>query len=600
MKNIKRILNYLKKYKLYAILAPVLIILEVIMELFLPNIMSNIIKVGVANANIKYIIINVAFMFLLTIVGVLGGLGSSYFASKASENVAADLRSDVFKKITNLSFLNLEKIKPGHLLTVLTNDINTIGSLLMMGLRILFRVPVIFIGSLIMAFFISPKLTLILVILIPIVFILVFLILRKAFPYFNKMQDCVDEVNSSVRENVSGIRVVKSFVMEETEINKFDRINKKLLDTTLKGEKIITISMPTMMLFINIATILVLWFGGNLVVVNELEVGDIVAFTQYTANILSSILMASMTIMMASRSVVSANRIIEIMDAREDFKNDGVKFDIKGKIEFKDVSFSYEGGSGDQVLSDISFVINPLEKVAIIGAIGSGKSTIVKLIPRFYDVTKGSILIDDVNVKDIDVSYLRKSIGNAFQQNFIFSKSIKDNINYGNDKALFEDTLMAADISQATNFIMEKPKDFDYLLEQRGANLSGGQKQRIAIARSVLIEPKILILDDATSAIDLETAKEIRKSLSNNRKCTTIFITSKIAEALEADRVMVIDDGKLVGFDTPSKLLKSNTYYKDIYYSQLKGDIHEKILKSCNGYCNDSVALHYACLCTDI
>lgn len=576
MKNIKRILNYLKKYKLYAILAPVLIILEVIMELFLPNIMSNIIKVGVANANIKYIIINVAFMFLLTIVGVLGGLGSSYFASKASEIVAADLRSDVFKKITNLSFLNLEKIKPGHLLTVLTNDINMIGSLLMMGLRILFRVPVIFIGSLIMAFFISPKLTLILVILIPIVFILVFLILRKAFPYFNKMQDCVDEVNSSVRENVSGIRVVKSFVMEETEINKFDRINKKLLDTTLKGEKIITISMPTMMLFINIATILVLWLGGNLVVVNELEVGDIVAFTQYTANILSSILMASMTIMMASRSVVSANRIIEIMDAKEDFKNNGVKFDIKGKIEFKDVSFSYEGGSGDQVLSDISFVINPLEKVAIIGAIGSGKSTIVKLIPRFYDVIKGSILIDDVNVKDIDVSYLRKSIGNAFQQNFIFSKSIKDNINYGNDKAPFEDTLMAADISQATNFIMEKPKDFDYLLEQRGANLSGGQKQRIAIARSVLIEPKILILDDATSAIDLETAKEIRKSLSNNQKCTTIFITSKIAEALEADRVMVIDDGKLVGFDTPSKLLKSNTYYKDIYYSQLKGDIHEK------------------------
>lgn len=576
MKNIKRILNYLKKYKLYAILAPVLIILEVIMELFLPNIMSNIIKVGVANTNIKYIIINVAFMFLLTIVGVLGGLGSSYFASKASENVAADLRSDVFKKITNLSFLNLEKIKPGHLLTVLTNDINTIGSLLMMGLRILFRVPVIFIGSLIMAFFISPKLTLILVILIPIVFILVFLILRKAFPYFNKMQDCVDEVNSSVRENVSGIRVVKSFVMEETEINKFDRINKKLLDTTLKGEKIITISMPTMMLFINIATILVLWFGGNLVVVNELEVGDIVAFTQYTANILSSILMASMTIMMASRSVVSANRITEIMDAREDFKNNGVKFDIKGKIEFKDVSFSYEGGSGDQVLSDISFVINPLEKVAIIGAIGSGKSTIVKLISRFYDVTKGSILIDDVNVKDIDVSYLRKSIGNAFQQNFIFSKSIKDNINYGNDKAPFEDTLMAADISQATNFIMEKPKDFDYLLEQRGANLSGGQKQRIAIARSVLLEPKILILDDATSAIDLETAKEIRKSLSNNRKCTTIFITSKIVEALEADRVMVIDDGKLVGFDTPSKLLKSNTYYEDIYYSQLKGDIHEK------------------------
>lgn len=576
MKNIKRILNYLKKYKLYAILAPVLIILEVIMELFLPNIMSNIIKVGVANANIKYIIINVAFMFLLTIVGVLGGLGSSYFASKASENVAADLRSDVFKKITNLSFLNLEKIKPGHLLTVLTNDINTIGSLLMMGLRILFRVPVIFIGSLIMAFFISPKLTLILVILIPIVFILVFLILRKAFPYFNKMQDCVDEVNSSVRENVSGIRVVKSFVMEEAEINKFDRINKKLLNTTLKGEKIITISMPTMMLFINIATILVLWFGGNLVVVNELEVGDIVAFTQYTANILSSILMASMTIMMTSRSVVSANRIIEIMDAKEDFKNSGVKFDIKGKIEFKDVSFSYEGGSGDRVLSDISFVINPGEKVAIIGAIGSGKSTIVKLIPRFYDVTKGSILIDDVNVKDIDISYLRKSIGNAFQQNFIFSKSIKDNINYGNDKAPFEDTLMAADISQATNFIMEKPKDFDYLLEQRGANLSGGQKQRIAIARSVLIEPKILILDDATSAIDLETAKEIRKSLSNNRKCTTIFITSKIAEALEADRVMIIDDGKLVGFDTPSKLLKNNAYYKDIYYSQLKGDIHEK------------------------
>ena len=572
MKKTKMILSYLKKYKLYAILAPILIILEVIMELFLPNIMSNIINIGVANHDTSYVILNVVLMITLTIIGVGGGLGSSYFAAKASENVAADLRKDVFSKITRLSFLNLEKIKPGHLLTVLTNDISTVGHLIMMALRILIRVPVIFFGSIIMAFFIDVKLTLIILVLIPVVFILVIFILKKAFPYFTKMQECVDDVNSIVRENVSGIRVVKSFTMEDKEISKFDYTNKKLLNTTLKGIKIVTISMPIMMFSINLATILILWIGGNSVISGNLLIGDIFAFSQYTSNILMSIMMASMVIMMASRSIVSSERIVEVLESGEDFKDkeNAIDLNMKGKIEFKNVSFSYEGVTGDAVLKDLSFVINPNERIAIVGAIGSGKSTLASLLPRFYDVSSGDILIDDVPIKDIKLSSLRKNIGFAFQQAFIFSKTIKENIAYGNNKASMEEVKLAASISAASDFIESKEKKYKYVLEQRGVNLSGGQKQRIAIARATLINPKILILDDSTSAVDVKTAKQIKKSLEENRKCTTIIITSRIAEAMDADKVIVLDDGNLVGFDTPSKLLKNNKYYQDIYNSQLK------------------------------
>lgn len=573
MNKIKIIFNYLKKYKLYAILAPILIILEVIMELFLPNIMSDIINIGVANHDTNYVILNVAIMIGLSIIGVSGGLGSSYFAAKASENVAADLRKDVFKKITNLSFLNLEKIKPGHLLTVLTNDISTVGHLIMMALRILIRVPVVFFGSIIMAFFIDIKLSMIILIFIPVVFILVFLILRKAFPYFTKMQECVDDVNSIVRENVSGIRVVKAFTMEDKEISRFDYTNKKLLNTTLKGIKLVTISMPIMMFAINLSTILILWIGGTSVVNGDLLIGDIFAFSQYTANILSSIMMASMVIMIASRSIVSAERIEEVLKADEDFKDskDVVELDnIKGKIEFRNVSFSYEGGTGDAVLKDINFVVNPNERIAVVGAIGSGKSTLLSLLPRFYDVSEGEILIDDVPIKNIKLSTLRKNIGFAFQQAFIFSKTIKENIDYGNPDASMEEIDLAANISAASEFINSKEDKYDYVLEQRGVNLSGGQKQRISIARSILINPKILILDDSTSAVDVKTAKQIKKGLEENKKCTTFIITSRIAEALDADKVIVLDDGKLVGFDTPKELLKSNKYYQDIYNSQLK------------------------------
>ena len=576
MKKVKIILNYLKKYKLYAFLAPVLIILEVIMELFLPNIMSNIINIGVANYDTNYVILNVAIMIGLTVIGVGGGLGSSYFAAKASENVAADLRKDVFSKITKLSFLNLEKIKPGHLLTVLTDDISTVGHLIMMALRILIRVPVVFFGSIIMAFFIDVKLAMIILIFIPIVFVLVFLILKKAFPYFTKMQECVDEVNSIVRENVSGIRVVKSFTMEDKEIEKFEHTNKKLLNTTLKGIKLITISMPIMMFSINLSTILILWIGGNSVVNGELLIGDIFAFSQYTANILTSIMMASIVIMMASRSVVSSERIADVLDAKEDFKDEKEAVDMnnmRGKIEFKNVSFSYEGGTGDEVLKDISFVINPNERVAIVGAIGSGKSTLVSLLPRFYDVSNGEILIDDVPIKSIKLSSLRKNIGFAFQQAFIFSKTIKDNIAYGNSKINIKDIELAANISAASDFIETKDEKYNYVLEQRGANLSGGQKQRIAIARSIAIDPKILILDDSTSAVDVKTAKKIKKGLEKNKECTTIIITSRISEALDVDKVIVLDDGKLVGFDNPDKLLKNNSYYQDIYNSQLKEEV---------------------------
>lgn len=575
MKKIALIFKYLKKYKLYAILAPLLIILEVIMELFLPNIMSDIINVGVSNGDKNYVIVRVIIMFALSLIGVLGGLGSSYFAARASENVAADMREDAFRKITNLSFLNLGKIKPGHLLTVITNDISTIGHLIMMALRILIRVPVIFFGSIIMAFFIDVKLTLIILIFIPIVFTLVIFILKKAFPYFNKMQECIDDVNSIVRENVSGIRVVKAFTMEEKEINHFDYTNKKLLNTTLKGIKLVTISMPIMMFAINLSLVLILWVGGVSVSVGNLEIGDIFAFSQYTTNILTSIMMASMVIMMASRSIVSCERVNDLLKTSEDFKDkeDSIELkDMQGKVEFRNVSFAYEGGSGDAVLKDLNFIVNPKEKIAIVGAIGSGKSTLVSLIARFYDVSTGEILIDDVPLKKIKLSFLRRNVGFAFQQAYIFSKTIKENIAFGNKMATKEEVEASASISAASDFIESKEKKYDYVLEQRGVNLSGGQKQRLAIARAILNNPKILILDDSTSAVDVKTAKIIKNGLEKAKKCTTFIITSRIAEALDADRVLVLDDGKIVGFDTPEKLLVENEYYKAIYNSQLKED----------------------------
>ena len=486
MKNLISLLKYLKPYKKWAFLAPLLIVFEVIMDLCMPNIMANVINIGIGENNTNYIVFNIILMCILTILGILGSIGSAYYAAKASGYASADIRKKVFEKITNLSFLNLDKIKTGHLITVLTNDITLIGEIIMYLLRLIFRIPIILVGSILMAILISPKLSIILVFIVPITTLVVSILMKKAFPKFQEVQERVDDVNTVVRENVSGIRVVKAFVNENYEIDKFDKANKKLRQISVKAIRIINVTMPVMMLFINIAIVFVLWYGGIEVMNKDMLIGDIIAFIQYLSNILTSLLMASVVIVMLSHSEASALRINEVFNYKSDLKNTKKykKSKLKGKIEFQNVDFSYDQGSGDLVLKNLNFVIDPGQTIGIVGSTGSGKTSLVSLIGRFYDITKGKILIDGVNIKDYDLKFIRKHVVFSLQQPVLFSGSIKDNLKYTNKDISDDEMIKVSKIVCVHDFVMEKENHYDYKIEQKGTNLSGGQKQRISLARA--------------------------------------------------------------------------------------------------------------------
>ncbi len=575
MKNFIKLIRFLKPYKKWVILSLGLILLEIVMDLLLPIIMANIINIGIGNRNITYITINIIIMIILTILGIIGGISSSYYSSKASQYSDADIRKTIMQKVSSLSFYNLDKLKTGHLITIITNDITLIGTVIMYGLRFLIRVPIVVIGSIIMAIIISPKLSSIMIIVIPIMVILVTIIMTKAFPLFTRLQTCVDDVNTNIRENLGGIRVVKAFVSEEFEKQKFDKSNTKLKNTTIKAVKTLIMALPLVMLLINLAIVVVLWVGGIDVINGNMKIGNIIAFIQYLTNILSSIMMASMVIVMVSRSEASAKRINEILDINDNFINNDKKPDIDGKIEFIDVDFSYDQGSGDLVLKDLNFTIEKGELVVIMGPTGSGKTSLTNLIGRLYDINKGKILIDGIDIKDIDIKTLRKNIGISYQQPFIFSDTILNNIKYGNEKASLNEVKKASKIACLDEFILSKKEKYDYMLEQRGTNLSGGQKQRLMIARTVLPHPKIIILDDVTSAVDMKTEKMIRDNFKKYLDdCTTIIVASRVAMAMEADKIILMDDGKIVGIGSHNELLKTNKLYKEIYNSQIKdGDI---------------------------
>jgi ATP-binding cassette subfamily B multidrug efflux pump len=574
MKDLVSLIKYLKPYKKWALLAPLLVLLEVVMELMLPKIMANIVNIGIGGSNIDYILWNVFLMIILSIVGIIGGIGSIYFATMASESTVADIREDLFTKINSLSLVNFSKLKTGQLITILTNDTYSVINLITMVLRFLFRVPIILVGSIIMALIISPQLSLILLFMTPILLIVAILIIKKVFPYFTIIQKTVDDVNAVVRENIGGIQVVKSFVMENYEIEKFDKINKKMMDVVIRAMRFVVLAMPLMMLFINMATVLVLWYGGKLVMIGDLEIGSIIAFTQYLTNILMSLLMISMGIAVTTRSVVSAKRINEIFALTEDVKeldNPIKKEKIEGKVEFKNVSFSYEQGSGDAVLNDINFVVEKGKKVAILGPTGSGKSTVAALIARFYDPTEGVVLIDDIDIRKYSLKTLRKNIAVVFQKTVLFSDSIRNNIKYGRRDATDDEVVKVSKIAQAHDFITKKEEGYDYVVEQGAVNLSGGQKQRLSLARALIMDAPILILDDTTSALDLKTEKKIRTTLKKELADKTVFIiTQRIATALDADMIIVLDDGKISGIGNHDTLIKTNEVYKSIYESQMK------------------------------
>lgn len=571
MNSLKKMLKYLKKYWFLSFLAPLFVILEVVMDLFVPKIMANIVNVGIVNHDKNYIMWNIVIMLLLTLVGIFGGMLSVSFSSLSSQSVGVDIRKDVFQKMSELSFFQLDKMKTGHVITVLTHDVSIICTVLMMCMRLLFRVPVIMIGSLIMALSISLKLSTILVVMIPIVVFLVSVIMKKAYPYFQITGENVDEVNTKVRENLGGISVIKSFATEEYEKEEFDKVNKKARDIMIKAVRIIAFAMPSLMLCVNFATILVLWFGGLEIQKSQLALGDVIAFIQYLTNILTSLLMGSMVIVMLSRSEVSAERICGILELKEEKNENQFSNEIKGKVEFKNVSFAYEEGIGDEVLKNISFTVQPNETVAIIGSTGSGKSTLVHLLARFYEVTSGEILIDDVNLNLYSEDCLRKNIGICFQQAFIFSDTILNNLTYGVENVQLKEVEKAASIAQIDEFVQEK--GYDYILEQKGSNLSGGQKQRIVLARTLLPNPKILILDDSTSAVDMKTESLIRTNLKKHFQNHTIFVVAqRITSVMDADHIIVLEDGKICGFGTHQELLENCKTYQEIYDSQVRGD----------------------------
>lgn len=577
VKKLIKLLRYLKPYKKWAVLAPLLIILEVIMDLLLPTIMANIVNNGIGNNDLNYIILNIGLMIILSIIGILGGIGSIYFSALASESATSDIREELFRKINSLSFFNFHKLKTGQLITILTNDAAIIGNVIMMSLRFVFRVPIIMIGSVIMAIIISPKLSLIVLFFIPIIIVAIIIIIKKAFPYFQITQETVDSVNSVVRENLAGIRVVKSFVMEDYEIQKFEQVNEKMKDVMITAMRLLVLAMPLMMLFINLATVFILWHGGKMVIFEDMQIGSIMAFIQYLTNILTTILMASMAIAVTTRSIVSANRINEIFDLTEDVKNPEYPIDkneIKGKVEFQNVSFAYQAGSGDLVLKDINFSVQAGTKVAILGSTGSGKTTISSLIARFYDPVKGTVLIDDIDIQEYSLETLRKNISVVFQQSSLFSDTIINNIKYGNPGATLEEVERAAKIAQAHEFIIKYPEAYDYKIEQGATNLSGGQKQRLSLARALVMDSPILILDDTTSAIDMKTEMKIRKALKTKLKNKTVFvITQRIATALDSDQIIVLDDGQVSGIGTHETLIKNNAVYKSIYNSQLTKEV---------------------------
>ncbi|BCS82335.1 ABC transporter ATP-binding protein [Anaerocellum diazotrophicum] len=575
-----KLFRYLKPYKWAVILAPLFMLLEVMMDLMQPRFMERIIDIGLKRGDIGYILKIGLIMIVAALIGMVGGGGCVVFSSIASQNFAYDLRCELFRKVMAFSFKNLDRFRPETLITRLTNDVAQIQNVVMMMLRIVVRAPLLFIGGIIMTLTIDPKLSLVLFVCIPFVILIFYLMIKFSFPLFYQLQKRIDRVNAVMRENLLGSRVVKAFVRHEYEQKRFYDANQNLLQTSLKAFGIVVIIMPLFGLVMNMAMVGVVWFGGFEVKYGNLQVGQLMAFINYSMQILFSLMMIGNIFLFITRASASAERINEVLDCEIDIKSKekAIKKPIEfGKVEFRNVTFYYNQDEENPALENISFVANPGEIVGIIGTTGSGKSTLVSLIPRLYDVQEGEVLIDDINVKDYDVEALRKVISIVLQDTILFTGSIKENIAWGNENATMEEIIQAAKTAQAHDFIMSFEKGYDTDVSERGVNLSGGQKQRISIARAILKKPKILILDDCTSAVDMATEKKIQAALKEYMKGTTTFIIAqRISSIKHADKIIVMDAGKIVAIGTHDELIKSSPLYREIYLTQT-GEEENKI-----------------------
>lgn len=557
-----------------AILAPLVMILEVAMDLLQPTLLSNIIDIGVANHDLNYVLITGLKMIIAAIVGLFAGAGCSFLAAIAAIKLAEEVRQGLFDKIQTLSFLELDKLKTSSLITRLTNDVTQIQQMTNMLLRMMVRAPSTAIGGLVMAIILSKELSKIFVVAIPIILIVVMIILKKSFPLFKKMQQKIDNINLVMRESILGIKIIKALVIEDKQKDRFNDANEELTMASIKSQGMNLLLLPISTFIMNLTVVSVLWFGGNMFVSGNIEIGKIMAFINYLLQIMASIMMVINCMIMFSRAQVSAARINEVLDTKASIENKENSEEVKNfDIEFKNVFFKYNDHS-DNVLEDISVKIKEGEKVGIIGSTGCGKTSFVNLIPRLYDATSGEILIGGVNVKNINIKQLREDVGIVLQESILFSGDIKSNLKLGNKNASEEELISASKDSQAYEFIMNKDNKFDEAVEQRGKNLSGGQKQRLSIGRTLIKNPKIFIMDDSSSALDMATEAKLQTSIRNRMKDNTVLIIAqRISAVMDLDKIIVMDDGKISDMGSHKELLERSEIYRSIAVSQLGEEV---------------------------
>lgn len=573
----KRWFKYIKPYTLYFILGPLCMLVEVAGEAVMPRLLGIIIN----NANDGVLTSGkslgiMALMIFIAIVMMAGGVGGAYFASKASVNFAADLRADIYGKIQNFSFENIDKFSTGSLVTRLTNDVTQIQNLINMMMRMALRAPGMMIASLVMAILLKPKLSVVFAVSIPLMLIAVGFIIKTGFPRFTKVQAKLDNLNSTVQENVTNVRVVKSFVREDYETEKFRAANRDLKNTGISASKVMIFMQPVMTLIMNITVVAVVLIGSRLILNMEMAPGDLSSFIMYVTQILMSLVMVTFMFTFSSRALASGRRIREVLDEHINLTDDNAKEKErkveKGQIEFKNVSFRYYKNSEDKVLDSIDLTIPGGSTVGIIGSTGCGKSTLVSMIPRLYDCDEGEVLVDGVNVKDYSLVNLRDGIGMVLQKNTLFSGTVAENLRWGDEEADDETVKRMAEYAQADKFVSSFKEGYNTMLEQGGTNVSGGQKQRLCIARALLKQPKILILDDSTSAVDTATEAMIRRAFKEELQGSTkIIIAQRISSVMESDMIIVMNDGKITGIGTHDELLNNNVEYREIYESQTGG-----------------------------
>lgn len=565
-------LKYIKKYAKGFSLALLFLILESIGDLFQPILMAKIIDVGVANRDLDYVLKMGGLMLGVTLLGAIFASTRSIIASVTSQHFGADLRLDLFQKIQTLSFKHINRYDRASLITRLTNDVTQVQMFVNGLMRIFVKAPILAIGSLIMATTLNIHLSVVLAIVVPIVAILIIVKMRKSLPLFVKVQNALDKVNGVMREYLSGVRVVKAFNRFDYEIDKFSSSNNEFQDKSIAASRLMAIFTPIIMLVMNLGIVVVLWIGGLGVESGTIQVGHIIAFTNYMNQILFSLMMITMVFNMFVRAKTSASRITQVLAEEDDmtWNEESTSSGLdSGKIEFENVYFSYEGAKGEAVLRDITFTCKSGETVAIIGSTGSGKSSLVGLIPRFYDVTAGKIKINGKDILGINPKVIRERIAIVPQKATLFTGTVIENIRWGKEDASLEEIELAAKIADAYHFIKEAPEGYDTKIGQGGVNFSGGQKQRISIARALVKKPEILILDDSTSAVDVETEQRIKKSLKQYAQgITCLFITQRISSVVDADRIIVLSDGEIVGNGSHTDLLKSCPTYQEIYQSQ--------------------------------